>query len=121
MEDIKDCECLNLGNTFRKAVRFNKPNSKGETLYVEIQRCEGHGPRSLPHLWFKNGFTDKEINKYLICSNEVFNKAGEFYRRGYNPQSSENHQINFEWLLEDTDENVQKLIDEVARRFYEEV
>jgi hypothetical protein len=97
-------------------INFLNPNSKGESLVMCISHCEAYGTKSLPHLWFENGHTDKEINKYLICNCYV--TSGGICFDKYNPQLTVDHKINFEWLLEDTEENVQKFINEVERRFY---
>ena len=100
-------------------INLERPNSKGEMLTFKIEHCEGYGNKSLPHLWFKNGYTDREINKYLICQCYVTKTDGTCIEK-YNPQSTSDHKLNFEWLLEDTEENFQKLANEISRRFYKE-
>lgn len=113
MENFKDYKLKQIHSS--SIFTFVKPNNKGEKMEVEIVHCEGSGKKSLPYLWYKNGFTDRVINKYLTCHCYA-EKDGRVYRK-YNPFADKT-EINFVWLLEDTEENVQKLIDEVARRFY---
>jgi len=52
----------------------------------------------------------------------VHNGEVEYYNNRYNPQlklddSGENYIINFDWLFEATEENIEKLINEVYNRF----
>ena len=97
---------------------FIDSNAKGETMLLKISHCESYGKNSLPYMWHRDGYTDREINKYLTCRTYV-ETQNEPMMEKYNPQLT-NLKINFEWLLEDTEENRQSLIDEVARRFYAE-
>ena len=100
---------------------FLEPNDKGETMQIELNHCEAYGDRSLPYIWFKNGRTDRQINKYLHCRTCVESDKGCFEK--YNPQiklSDDGKRLenNFEWILEDTAENAKLLLDEIAKRFY---
>lgn len=100
---------------------FNQPNNKGETMQVELTHCEGYGENSLPYIWFKKGWTDRQINKYLHCKTYVETDKGCFGL--YNPQvkrSDDGKRLvnNFEWILEDTAENTELLINEIKKRFY---
>lgn len=98
---------------------FIDSNAKGETMIVTISHNESYGKKSLPYMWYKKGYTDREINKYLTCRTCV-EKIDSPALEKYNPQLTEDLKINFEWLLEDTQENKQMLIDEIAKRFYTE-
>ena len=100
-------------------IKFFKPNCKDEKMLMVLSHCESHGTKSLPHLWFKNGYTDREINKYLTCNCYVDLPDGSCLEK-YNPHiiGGPRPRINFDWLLEDTEENIQKFIAEVAKRFY---
>lgn len=110
---------------------FNKPNKKKETMTVEICHCQGSGARNdLPHLWLKNGYTEKLVENYLVATCYVTDEKGDC-REAYNPTIKEEvvlyqgkvrevyNVINFDWHFEDTKENEQKLLNEIARRFYE--
>ena len=98
---------------------FISSNAKNETMLLEISHCENYGKKSLPYMWLKGGYTDREINKYLICRTYVEAPDKPMLEK-YNPQLTKDFKINFKWLLEDTEENEQALIDEVARQFYAE-
>ena len=100
---------------------FSEPNDKGETMQIELHHCEAYGERSLPYILFKNGLTDRQINKYLFCLTYVESDKGCFAK--YNPQTKlsddgKRLEVNHEWFLEDTAENVKLLFDEIAKRFY---
>lgn len=105
-------------NSMEDYFYFTDSNAKGESMIVMISHCESYGKNSLPYIWHRDGYTDREINKYLICRTCV-EKIDSPALEKYNPQLT-NLKINFEWLLEDTEENRQALIDEVARHFYAE-
>ena len=102
-------------------IKFLDANSKDEKMQIEILHNESYGNNSLPHQWFKKGYTDREMNKYLTCNCFVDLPSGmcEGMCVGkYNPQLSEGSTLNFDWLLEDVEDNEELLIDEIARRFY---
>lgn len=100
---------------------ITKRNHKGEQIEFSISHCDGGSSKnSLPHLWFSQGCTDRLINKYLAVKTFVYTKDGGCYEK-YNPMMAKGQRkINFEWLLEDTPENIRRLITEIGRRFFEE-
>lgn len=119
MKNFKGYTVMNeLGNN-EECLYFNNSNAKGETMIVTISHNESYGKKSLPYMWYKKGYTDREINKYLTCRTYV-EKIDSPALEKYNPQLTKNLKINFEWLLEDTEENKQILIDEIAKRFFTE-
>lgn len=79
-------------------IAFNKPNAKGEKMQVEIAQ----------------GRKNK-----LYCSCFVEDADGCCFSK-YNPQIGKDNKIDFQWLLENSPGNEQKLIDEIAGRFYGE-
>ena len=85
---------------------FTNSNSKSEKMIVIITHWDNGDKFSLPY------------NNYLVCRTYV--DAPEACTGKYNPQLNGN-KANWEWYLEGTPENEQAIIDEVARRFYEEV
>ena len=99
-------------------IEFIESNSKNEKMTIKLCHCESYGKKSLPYIWHKKGYTDKELNKYLTCRTYVEGINKPMLEK-YNPQI-EDAKINFEWLLEDTKENKLTLINEIARRFYKE-
>lgn len=84
---------------------FTKTNSKGENMTILIAHWDNGDKFSLPY------------NNYLVCRTCV--DATEACTGKYNSQLNGNKN-NWEWYLEDTPENEQAIIDEVARRFYKE-
>lgn len=95
-------------------------NAKKETMIIEIAPWKNPGGNnSLPNLWYKNGYTDKVMETYIGCSTYVYDSEGNC-RGVYNPTSKydgKRNVINFDWLLEDTEENRQKIINECIRLF----
>ncbi|MGL5329291.1 MAG: hypothetical protein ACRDD7_08485 [Peptostreptococcaceae bacterium] len=104
-------------------VKFKDKNKKGESLLIDFTYCQNDVSysRSLPNLWFKNGYIDRILETYWCIDVEIKDTEGRSWRK-YEPTSklSEDKKrmvINFEWMLEATEENKQKLIDEVYRLF----
>lgn len=107
---------------------FTEANAKGETLIIELSFCEDPDfKNSLPKFWYKNGFTDTVLKTYWVIQTYVTDKKGFCYGR-YNPTHKIEQRgvdeegkpilkrvINFDWMFEATEENKQKLIDEVYR------
>lgn len=103
-------------------IYVTEPNKKGETLIIELSECKDvGGKKSLPYLWHKAGYTDKILDTYLCVHTYCTDSEGNCFNR-YNPQNkiSEDGKgiiINFDWIFENTEENKQKLINEVIRLF----
>lgn len=97
-------------------------NQKKETLIIEIVGCSNPGGKnSLPYLWYKAGYTNKVLNTYLSIHTYCRDSEGNCCGR-YNPQikrsdDGKRNVINFNWVFENTEENKQKLINEVLRLF----
>lgn len=108
-----------FGSTWIKVIG---KNAKQETMTIEIVHCENPGGNnSLPYLWHKAGWTDKVMETYLCCHTYVDDSEGNCYGR-YNPteklsDDGKRNVINFEWLFEDTEENMLKIINECIRLF----
>lgn len=100
----------------------NEPNAKGETLVIELHRCKNPGGKNaLPELWKKHGYINRILDTYIGIETYCTDSEGNCYGR-YNPQTKlsddgKRNVINFDWMFEDTEENEQKLIDEVLRLF----
>lgn len=95
-------------------------NAKKEKLTIEIVHCENlGGKKSLPYLWWREGWTDKVIETWIGCSTYVHDSEGGCYG-GYNVTERYNGKknvINFDWLLEDTEENRKKIIEACIKLF----
>lgn len=102
--------------------RFTEPNEKGEKLIIELCKCTNSGGNNaLPVLWKKHGYTDGVLETYWSISTFVTDTEGNCYGM-YNSQhklreDGKGMVINFDWMLEATEENKEKLINEVFRIF----
>lgn len=104
---------------------FNKKNSKGEKLTISITHCEAVmnddgsvSKHAVSYSWFQKGFTKKLLKSYFSVKTYV----NDEFDMKYNPQKTivnKQNVIDFDWLLEDTEENKQRLLNEIERRFYE--
>ena len=110
------------GKLMRRLVEFDGRTPAGEKMYVEIMYCRPDGATwnnsSLPVLWHKNGYTDHVLQSY-ICLNTDAEEENGMARGIYNPQHTlsedgKRYEINFQWLLEISEENEIKLLQEVA-------
>lgn len=104
---------------------FTEKNHKKEKLVVEITEMDADNTykNSLPNLWKKHGYTNKLYNSYLCVSCYCYNEEGYCFER-YNPtielsEDKKRNVINFDWLLEVSEENKEKLLKEIYRRFLE--
>lgn len=101
---------------------FTELNTKGEKLVIELMKCSNSGgSHSLPVLWYKNGAIGRVLETYWSIETYATDTEGMCYGR-YNPQSkiSEDGKravINFDWMFEATEENKERLIDEVYKQW----
>lgn len=102
-------------------VRFKEKNHLNEALILQIN--EVYPPKckkSLPVLWKKYGYTDKILDNYYILDVCAFDENGYEYHK-YNPQIAKksvgNRSINFDYMLEVSEANMYKLIDNVYNLF----
>lgn len=103
----------------RERVEFT--NQKGENVLVILSRShsEKKNKYNLMNQWIKCGYTKKFIADRITVETYATNEKNECYGH-YNPthklsDDGKRMVINFEWVLEDTEENRQKIIDEVIR------
>jgi hypothetical protein len=96
----------------------NERNEKGERMVFSIMHCTNPGgTNSLPYLWNKAGYTNGILETYIGLDTYVYDTEGACSGM-YNPTVKCNGMsIDFEWMFEDTEENRQKLINEMLRRF----
>lgn len=115
-------------------VRYDTPMINGEQLTVELTLCKVHDPKdknTIPFQWFKHGYTDKFLQSFWDVRTYVKGEDGSSPRL-YNPtlklkqQPTEaiingvhteyyGHEINFDWILEGTEANRLKLLQEIER------
>lgn len=98
-------------------VEFEDRNQLGEKILVEFSYCENSGSvHSLPNMWYKSGRIDRVLENYWSISTFATDKNGMCLGR-YNPQHKK-FKIDFEWMLEATEENAAKLLREVEKRAF---
>ena len=95
---------------------FEERNSKGEQIEVEFNLIENnHTARSIMRLWYKNGYTKKELPSCWSVQTYVTDKKGHCWGR-YNPQAyPHTNRINFDYVLEGTEENKEFLLNEICK------
>lgn len=88
----------------------------GEILVVDLTRCEStNSAGDLAHLWHKNGYTSRVLPTHWAVSTYATD-AGGHCRGRYNPTVKPGtHKLNFDWVLEATNDNRIELIDEIMR------
>lgn len=90
-------------------------NKLNENILVEVSICENDGSKyALPKLWKKNGWMDHELKTWIHLMVYVTDPSGLCHGK-YNPTEKAG-KINFQWVLEATPENLEKLLTEVERR-----
>lgn len=103
-------------------IYITQPNKKSETLMIELMECKNPGGKNaLPYLWYKAGYTNKVLDTYLSVDTSCTDSEGNCCHK-YNPQTKRSKDgkrnvINFDWMFENTEENKQRLINEVIRLF----
>lgn len=109
--------------THRAFYDLEETNKKGEKISVEIMEIfpDNTNTNSLPNLWLKNLYTNKLYHSYLCVSCYVTDKNGNCWER-YNPtiklsDDKKRNVINFDYLLEVSEENKEKLLKEIYKRY----
>lgn len=114
---------IEKGNGNTTWIYVTESNQKGETLIIGITECttNSNSKNSLPYLWYKEGYTDKVLNTYLCiqtyCTDSEGNCCGKYNPQTKRSDDGKRHEINFDWMFENTEENKQKLTNEVIRLF----
>lgn len=58
-------------------VEVQETNAKKETMVIELYECTNPGGKnSLPHLWYKEGWTETELETYLSMNTYVTDSEG---------------------------------------------
>lgn len=102
----------------RKFYRFNDRNSKGERIKVEFVKVENDYKEHLINVWYKKGFIKERLKSYWHVTVYVYDEKGACWGR-YNPQILPGGtKINFDWVLEATEENKERILHEIIKRAY---
>lgn len=112
---------MTFGRGERIRYTFCEKNGKGETIVFDLSHCENHGgPHYIPKMWKRAGLIDRVLQTWIAVDVYVHDSAGN-ERKDYDPTVASGRRINFVWMIEDTDENREKIIAEIYRRAFEEV
>ena len=103
----------------REFYHFNDRNSKGEKIEIEFTKVENDSNRHLINLWYKKGFIKEQLENYWQVTVYAYDKEGNCYGK-YNPQILPyGTRINFDWILEATKENKERILNEIIKRTYD--
>ena len=100
---------------------FVDKNNKGESLVVVLDRLitDMEDKKSLPNLWKKEGYIEEVKPTYWNIETYAEDTENNCFM-GYNPQikaEDKRRVINFEWMLEGTEENRQKILRQIYNLF----
>lgn len=99
---------------YRELNIFEGENKNGECIEVELSRNMAESS-SIMDKWVENGSIPKALPTWWSIDLYVTDKDGNCYGR-YNPQElPKSHKINFDWVLEGTEENRIKILEEIER------
>lgn len=106
-------------------------NERGETALIDIHTCEMDFSHTygLGYMWKRDGRIDGSFSTWWHIDTYVYDTKGNCFG-AYNPQEmtylskpdKTGHQqmrpvIDFNWLLEATEENLERILNEIYRRF----
>lgn len=108
----------------RFLITFNNLNKKSEKISVEFVKCTNSGAKdSRPNLWKKLGYVDEVLNTYWAVDVFAENINTGACRGRYNPtaklsEDGKRMVLDFSWVLEATEENKEKLLNEIEKRAF---
>lgn len=109
---------INKMSKIRELYCFNDKNPKGERIEVEFVKIENDNKGHLINLWYKKGFIKEQLENYWNVTVYAYDKEGNCCGK-YNPQIlPHGTKINFDWILEATEENKDLILHEIIKRTY---
>lgn len=128
--DIKEIE-KTIGKKYDVIVRrgsyccyyfkFRNLNKKGEVITIELSLSTSDGgKKSLPYLWKKFGYINHILTNWWSLTVFANNPKDGITHSKYNPQVTYANTpvLNFDWVLEATEENAIKIMDEIVIRAF---
>lgn len=115
--DGHECAMEKMSKT-REFYHFNDKNSKGERIEIEFTKVENDREKYLINIWYKKGFIKEKLENYWHVIVYVYDKEGNCYGK-YNPQILHGTKINFDWILEGTEENKDLILHEIIKATYD--
>lgn len=87
-------------------------------IEIEFVKIENDYKGHFINLWYKKGFIKEPLENYWNVIVYAYDKEGNCYGR-YNPQIlPHGTKINFDWILEATEENKKRILHEIIKRTY---
>jgi hypothetical protein len=103
----------------REFYHFNDRNSKDERIEIEFTKIENDCKGHILNVWYKEGFIKEKLENYWNVEVYVYDEKGNCYGK-YNPQIlPHGTKINFDWILEATRENKERILNEIIKRTYD--
>lgn len=103
----------------REFYHFNDRNSKDERIEIEFTKVENDYKGHLLNVWYKEGFIKEKLENYWNVEVYVYDEKGNCCGK-YNPQIlPHGTKINFDWILEATEENKEAILNEIIKRTYD--
>lgn len=100
-----------VGN--RTRYTFTNTNDKGEKVIVELIHCQTDN--SIGRCWKEKKYISEDLKTWISIETYVIDIDGNCWGR-YNPQLAFlSNKINFDWVLEDTPANRQKILTEIVK------
>lgn len=117
MENLELIEVRNIGAGHKQYEPLQFTNNKNERIVVYFSTTQHNrkNRHDLMNLWIKHGYMEKfipeTINMMVYVYDEYDNCTGK-----YNPTIYPHEcKINFDWMLEATSENFNRLLEECKR------
>ena len=99
-------------------ITFTEPNGLGETITIELRKRINSGVgNTFPTLWDVHESMDEGLHDYWMVKTYVTDQDGT-HQGKYNPQVTDDGKIDFAWVFAATEENRERLLEEIDRRVY---
>lgn len=98
----------------------NARNKKNETIHISVSYCTGG---KLQKIWHRKGWTAELLENWWGLDTYVYDSDGSCFR-AYDPtikksDDGKRYVVDFNWTLPATEENFEKLLSAVKKRFFE--
>lgn len=94
-------------------IRYSFTSKHGENIDVEFGVCECNS--SLFETWKEHRWIPKTQKSWFNVDVQAIDSDGNCWGK-YNPQVNKQHKLDFDWVLEDNEENRKKILCEIIRR-----
>ena len=101
----------------RTVITFDEPNAKGEKIETEIDVIANDYVNSIVNQWYEHGWIDHPYQSYINIDTYITKENGDC-RGLYNPTITKDGKVNFDWVFNATQSNLDKLMKEFVTRAY---